>query len=69
MIKNGTHTTFFEIPYFKPSFQISKCTTEQQKFLTMFKFQHSQSTQKEFEQKAELLLKYPHILLNGPRHI
>ena len=45
---------------FKPTFQISKYTTKrQQKFLTMFNFQHSQITQKEFEQLAELLLKYP----------
>ena len=30
--------------------QISKYTEEQQKFLTRFNFQHSQITQKEFEQ-------------------
>ena len=46
--------------YFKPTFQISKYTTkQQQKFLTLFNFQHSQITQKEIEQLAELLLKYP----------
>ena len=31
------------------------------KFLTMFNFQHSQINQQEFEQLAELLLKYPMI--------
>ena len=43
----------------KPFFQISKYTNEQQKFLTMFIFQHSQITQQEIEELAELLLKYP----------
>ena len=43
--------------YLKPTFQISKNTKEQQKFLTMFNFQHSQITQKEFEQLAKLLMK------------
>ena len=38
-------TDFFtKTPYFKPTFQISKNTKEQQKFLTMFNFQHSQIT-------------------------
>ena len=36
-------------PYFKPTFKISHYTEEQQKFLTMFNFQHSQITQNEFE--------------------
>ena len=52
---------FTKIPYFKPKFQISKYTEEQQKFLTRFNFQHSQITQKEFEHLADLLLKYPQV--------
>ena len=52
---------FTKTPYFKPLFQISKYTEEQQKFLTRFNFQHSQITQKEFEQLADLLLKYPKV--------
>ena len=36
-------------PYFKPTFQMSKYTEEQQKLLTMFNFQHSQITEEEFE--------------------
>ena len=44
---------------FEPTFKTSKYTTEQQKCLTMFNFQHSQITQPEFEQLAELLPKYP----------
>ena len=50
---------FTKTLYFKPTFQISKYTKKQQKFLTRFNFQHSQITQKEFEQLADLLLKYP----------
>ena len=41
---------FTKTPYFKSTFQLSKYTEEQQKFLTMFNLQHSQLTQKEFEQ-------------------
>ena len=52
---------FTKTSYFKPTFQVLKYTTEQQKFLTMFKFQHSQITQKEFEQLADLLFKYPEV--------
>ena len=29
---------FAKSPYFKPTFQKSKCTEEQQKFLTIFNF-------------------------------
>ena len=58
MIKNKTLTTL-QNTFFKPTFQISKYTTEHQKLLTMFKIQQSQITQKEFEQLAELLLKHP----------
>ena len=50
---------FTETSDFKQTFQISKHTKEQQKFLTMFNVQHSQFTQKEFEQLAELVIKYP----------
>ena len=69
---------FTKTQYFKPTFQISKYTTEQQKFLTMFNFQHSQITQKEFEQLADLLLKYPKVYstskvdvgkINSPLHL
>ena len=52
---------FTKTPYLKPSFRISKYTEERPKFLTMFNFQHSQITQREFEQLADLLLKYPKI--------
>ena len=41
----------------KPTFQISKYTSEQQKFFTIFNFQYSQITREEFEHLAELLLK------------
>ena len=40
--------------YFKPTIQISNYTSEQQKFLTKFNFQHSQIKQREFEQLADL---------------
>ena len=49
---------FTKTPYFKPTFKISHYTEEQQKFLTMFNFQHSQITQNEFEKLADLLLRY-----------
>ena len=52
---------FTNTPYFTPTFRISKYTKEQQKFLTMFSFQYSQITQEEFEQLADLLLKYPKV--------
>ena len=58
MTQNETQT-ILQTPYFKPFFQISKYTNEQQKILTMFNFQHSQITQQETEELAELLLKYP----------
>ena len=50
---------FTKTPYFKPTFKISHYTEQQQKFLTMFNFQHSQITQPEFEKLADLLLRYP----------
>ena len=49
---------FTKTPYFKPTFNITKYTTEQQKFLTMFNFEHSQITQIEFDKSAKQLLKY-----------
>ena len=44
-----------------PTFKISHYTEEQQKFLTMFNFEHSQITQKDFDKLAKLLLKFPTI--------
>ena len=52
---------FTKTPYFKPTFQISNYPEEQQKFLTMFNFQHSQITQKEFKQLDDLFLKCPKV--------
>ena len=49
---------FTKTPYFKPTFDIAKYTKDQQKFLTMFNFQHSQITQSEFDKLAQQLLKY-----------
>ena len=43
---------------FKPTFNITNYTTEQQNFLTMFNFQHSQITQDEFDKLAKQLIKY-----------
>ena len=48
---------FTKTPYFKPTFNITKYTKEQQKFLTMFNFQHSQITQDEFDKLAKQLIK------------
>ena len=50
---------FTKTPYFKPTFKLSHYTEEQQKLLTIFNFQCSQITQKEFDKLAELLIKYP----------
>ena len=49
---------FTKTPYFKPTFNITNYTKEQQKFLTMFNFQHSQITQDEFDKSAKQLLNY-----------
>ena len=51
---------FTKTPYFKPTFDITNfdITKDQQKFLTMFNFQHSQITQNEFDKLAQQLLKY-----------
>ena len=61
IISNEKRNTyhFTKTPYFKPTFKITHYTEEQQKFLTMFNFEHSQITQKEFDKLAELLLKFP----------
>ena len=48
---------FTKTPYFKPTFNITNYTKEQQQFLTMFNFEHSQITQIEFDKLAKQLLK------------
>ena len=60
IINNENRNTdyFTKTPYFKPTFNISNYTEKQQKFLTMFNFQHSQITQDEFEKLAKQLIKY-----------
>ena len=60
IISNENRNTdyFTKTPYFKPTFNISNYTEDQQKFLTMFNFQHSQITQDEFEKLAKQLIKY-----------
>ena len=55
--RNTDH--FTKTPYFKPTFKISHYTVEQQKFLTLLIFQHSQITQNEFEKLADLIINYP----------
>ena len=61
LISNGKRNTdyFTQTPYFKPTLKISDYTEEQQKCLTVFNLQHSQITQNELDNLAELLLKYP----------
>ena len=51
IISNEKRNTdyFTKTPYFKPTFNITNYTKEQQKFLTMFNFQHSLITQDEFD--------------------
>ena len=60
IISNEKRNTdyFTKTPCFKPTFDITKYTKEQQKFLTMINFQHSQITQSEFDKLAQQLLKY-----------
>ena len=60
IISNEKRNTgyFTKTPYFKPTFNITNYTKEQQKFLTMLNFEHSQITQNEFEKLAKQLLKY-----------
>ena len=56
MEKNTNY--FTKTTNFKPTFDITNYTEHQQKFLTMFKFQHSQIIQNEFDKLAKQLLKY-----------
>ena len=51
IISNKKRNTdyFTKTSYFKPTFNITNYTEEQQKFLTMFNFEHSQITQNEIE--------------------
>ena len=49
---------FTKTPYFKPTFNITNYTEEQQKFLTMFVFQHSQITKNELDKLAKQLINY-----------
>ena len=72
------HRLLYKKTLIKQTFQISECTNEQQKFFIRFYFQDSQITQKEFEQLAELLLKYPMVYatskfdvgeVNSPLHL
>ena len=60
IISNEKRNTdyFTKTPYFKPDFNIRNYTEDQQKFLTMFNFQHSQITQNEFDKLAKQLIKY-----------
>ena len=54
--RNTDH--FTKTSYFKPTFNKTNYTKEQQKFLTMFNFQHSQITQDEFDKLAKQLIKH-----------
>ena len=60
IISNEKRNTdyFTKTPYFKPTFNINNYTENQQKFLTMFNFQHSQISQDEFDKLAKQLIKY-----------
>ena len=60
VISNEKRNTdyFTKTTDFKPLFNITNYTKEQQKFLTMFDFEHSQITQNEFDKLAKQLLKY-----------
>ena len=51
IISNEKRNTdyFTKTPYFKPTFKITNYTKEQQKFLTMFNFEHSQIPQIEID--------------------
>ena len=44
---------FTKTPFFKPTINITNYTKEQQNFLTMFNFEHSQITQIEFDKLAK----------------
>ena len=60
IISNEKRNTddFTKTPYFKPTFNITSYTADQQKFLTMFNLQHSQITQNEFDKLATQQIKY-----------
>ena len=60
IISNEKRNTAYltKTPYFKPTFKITNYTKEQQNFLTMFNFQHSQITQDEIDKLAKQLIKY-----------
>ena len=60
IISNEKRNTdyFTKTPYFKPTFNITNYTENQQNFLTLFNFQHSQITQNEFDKLAKQLIKY-----------
>ena len=60
IISNEKRNTdyFTKTPHCKPTFNITNYTKEQQKFFTMFNFEHSQITQTEFDKLAKQLLKY-----------
>ena len=60
IISNEKRNTdyFTKTPYLKATFDKTKYTKDQQKFLTMFNIQHSQITQSEFDKLAQQLLKY-----------
>ena len=55
IISNEQRNTdyFTKTTYFKSTYNITNYTKEQQKFLTMFNFQHSQITQNEFDKLAK----------------
>ena len=59
VISNEKRNTdyFTKTPHFKPTFDITNYTKDQQKFLTMFNFQLSQITQNEFDKLAQQLIK------------
>ena len=60
-MKKGTQTISQKHLFFKPTFKISHYAEQQQKFFTLFNFQHSQITQNEFEILADIPFKYPSV--------
>ena len=59
MITNKTHTILQKHLILNRHSRYQNTPRNHKKKLTMFNFHHSQITQKEFEQPAQLLLKYP----------
>ena len=50
IINEKKNTDYFtKTPYFKPTFNITNYSKKQQKFLTMFNFEHSQITQTDMQ--------------------